>query len=280
VQVDSTFAANTPSYLVVGATGGIGFEVCRLLVASGARVMMAARDESKLAILADQLDCKFFVLDARQFEQVDNCVKAAVEEFGRLDGLVNCVGSLLLKPAHLTSEDDFADVLLTNLKTAFACVRAGARVMRENGGSLVLTSSAAARIGLANHEAIASAKAGIVGLTLSAAATYARQKIRVNCVAPGLVQTDLTKSVTSNELSRNASLALHPMGRLGLANDVASAIVWLLGEQSAWITGQVLAVDGGLSALKLQSAPQKLGEQSQDSAQGLAAKAHSVSSNK
>jgi NAD(P)-dependent dehydrogenase (short-subunit alcohol dehydrogenase family) len=122
--------------------------------------------------------------------------------------------------------------------------------MMSSGGSIVLMSSAAARIGLPNHEAIAAAKAGIIGLVYSAAATYAARRVRVNAVAPGLVQTPLTEKITSNERSRGFSLALHPLGRLGEAADIASAIRWLLNPEQSWVTGQVLGVDGGLGTLK------------------------------
>ena len=240
----------TPAYVIFGATGGIGSVLCEKLHASGAKFLLAGRDESKLAALAECFDAKYFVLDARNFEQVDRCIEAGVAAYGHLDGAVNCVGSILLKPAHSTSEQEFSDIIATNLSTAFACVRSTAKVMRERGGSIVLVSSAAARIGLANHEAIAAAKAGIIGLMFASATSYARHRIRVNCVAPGLVETKLTERITNNEASRQASVALHPLGSLGKPSDIASAIAWLLSSQSEWVTGQVLSVDGGLSTLK------------------------------
>jgi NAD(P)-dependent dehydrogenase (short-subunit alcohol dehydrogenase family) len=163
---------------------------------------------------------------------------------------VNCAGSLLLKPAHLTSAQELQDVLAANLVSAFATVRAGAGAMRSSGGSIVLVSSAAGAIGLPNHEAIAAAKAGVSGLMRSAAATYAPYGIRVNAVAPGLVDTPMSRAITANELARNASVAMHPLGRLGTPDDIAEAVCWLLGPQSAWVTGQVLGVDGGLATLK------------------------------
>ena len=104
--------------------------------------------------------------------------------------------------------------------------------------------------GLANHEAIAAAKAGILGLTLSAAATYAGQNLRVNAVAPGLTETPLTAALTSNETSRKFSEAMHALGRLGKPEDVARAIMFLLDPANSWITGQVLEVDGGLSSVR------------------------------
>ena len=122
-----------------------------------------------------------------------------------------------------------------------------ARVLADGGGgSIALVSSAAARTGLANHEAIAAAKAGVIGLTLSAAATYAPKQVRVNCVAPGLVQTPLTGRITGSATASEASRAMHALGRLGEPDDVASALEWLLSPGNAWVTGQVLGVDGGL----------------------------------
>jgi len=116
--------------------------------------------------------------------------------------------------------------------------------------SSALVSSAAARIGLPNHEAIAAAKAAVEGMALSAAATYAKNGIRVNCVAPGLTRTPLTASLTRSEAQLKASVAMHPLGRIGEPDDVAAAIDWLLSPESAWITGQALGVDGGLATVK------------------------------
>jgi NAD(P)-dependent dehydrogenase (short-subunit alcohol dehydrogenase family) len=126
--------------------------------------------------------------------------------------------------------------------------------MKTGGGSIVLLSSAVAQRGMINHEAIAAAKAGVVGLALSAAATYARYNIRVNCVAPGLTRTPLTHVLTKNEVSLKASTALHPLGRIGEPDEVASAIRWFLSPDQSWVTGQVLAVDGGLSSVQARLA--------------------------
>ena len=156
----------------------------------------------------------------------------------------------MLKPAHLTSTADWNATLAANLSSAFGCVRAAGRLLKADGGSVVLVSSAAARVGLANHEAIAAAKAGVIGLMLSAAATYARQRIRFNAVAPGLVRTPLTKGLVSSELAEKASVAMHPLGRLGEPEDVARAIAWLLDPAQGWITAQVIGVDGGLADVR------------------------------
>jgi 3-oxoacyl-[acyl-carrier protein] reductase len=118
------------------------------------------------------------------------------------------------------------------------------------GGVVVLCSSVAAKRGLINHEAIAAAKAGVEGLALAAAASYARYQVRVNFVAPGLTRTGLTRSLTQNEAMTKTSAALHPLGRIGEAAEVASAICWLLGGAQRWVTGQVIGVDGGLGSVQ------------------------------
>ena len=238
------------TYIVFGATGGIGESLCRMLSSRGARLALVARDGEKLQRLADALGATAHPLDATCVGDVDSCVQAAVERYGRLDGIANCVGSLHLKPAHATTEADWLSTIQTNLTSAFAVVRAGAKAMMTTGGSIVLVSSAAARIGLPNHEAIAAAKAGVIGLMLSAAATYAPRGIRVNCVAPGLVRTPMTAQLTRNEASLKASTALHALGRIGEPEDVASAIQWLLSPEQSWITGQVLGIDGGLGSIR------------------------------
>jgi NAD(P)-dependent dehydrogenase (short-subunit alcohol dehydrogenase family) len=244
--------SGTPrSVLILGGTGGIGAALARRLHAEGCRLVLAARDADRLAALGTELDAATLAVDATDPAAVDAAVALAVERFGRLDGAANCVGSILLKPAHLTSPDEFARTIAQNLTTAFNLVRSAARTMvRQGGGSIVLVSSAAARRGLVSHEAIAAAKAGVEALARTAAASYARQGIRVNCVAPGLVRTPLAAALTANEAALKASTALHPLGRIGEPDDVASALAWLLHPAQGWITGEVLAVDGGLAQVQ------------------------------
>lgn len=242
------------SAVILGATGGIGSAVARRLRRTGWQVFLAARSETKLASLAAELDCPYVSLEAASEDSVDACVAEAAERFGHVTGLVNCVGSLLLKPAHLTKYAEWQEVLAANLTTAFVTVKAAARQMKK-GGSVVLFSSAAGRIGIANHEAIAAAKAGVIGLTQSAAATYAARRLRFNAVAPGLVKTPLTQQIWSNPRAAEASTAMHASGRLGEPNDVASIACWLLSEENDWVTGEVFSVDGGLATVRAMPRP-------------------------
>ena len=229
------------NFLVVAGASGIGACVVSQLHAAGHSVLTTARDNQKIK--------PDFVLDATDFAAVETVFAEAQARLGGLDGVVNCAGSLLLKPAHLTSAEQYHQVVQASLTTAFAIVRAAGKTMTQ-GGSVVLLSSAAALDGFANHEAIAAAKAGVIGLMLSAAASYAPQKLRFNAVAPGLVETPLTVQLTGNAGARKISEMMHPLGRIGTPEEVARAIVFFLLPENDWITGQVLAVDGGLSRVR------------------------------
>ncbi len=236
--------------LVLGASGGIGAATCRQLVGGGARVMMAGRNTDTLGSLATELGAEYQAVDATDIQAVAELVESTRERLDGLDGVANCVGSLVLKPAHVTTPEEWHDTVATNLTSAFAVVRAAAKAMISSGGSIVLVSTAAAAVGLANHEAIAAAKGGVEGLALSAAATYASKGVRVNVVAPGLTETPMTRRITANEKSAETSRRMHALGRLGQPEDVARAIAFLLDPESSWITGQVLGVDGGLARVR------------------------------
>jgi NAD(P)-dependent dehydrogenase (short-subunit alcohol dehydrogenase family) len=243
------------AYLVVGGAGGIGTAVVEGLKARGADVMACGRDAARLEALRAATGAVTCQLDATDGAAVTATLKAAATQLGRLDGVVNLAGAILLKPAHLTTDPEWAEQIALNLTTAFMVVRAAATVFpslpeQAEGRSIVLMSSAAARLGLMNHEAVAAAKAGVQGLALAAAATYAPKRIRVNVVAPGLVRTPLTRRITASEPALRASEAMHPLGRIAEPRDVASAIVWLLSPESAFVTGQVLGVDGGLGTVR------------------------------
>ncbi len=236
--------------VILGATGTIGSGLARRLVSEGKSVFLVGRNEERLQALANELNAKYAVANMANSDSLSEVVADAVQSGMVVDSFVNCIGSILLKPAHITSDAEFREVVETNLFSAFATVRCAGKALREHGGSVVLISTAAAKLGIASHEAIAAAKAGIEGLARSAAASYASSNIRFNVVSPGLVKTDLTKRIWEAPAMASASAELHALGRLGEPEQIVSLIAWLIAPENHWITGQVIAVDGGLSSVQ------------------------------
>lgn len=235
--------------VVIGATGGIGSQLCEMLDASGWTLVLAGRDPDKLGHLQQSLGSSVestHALDASDFGEVDELLA----EHKDATALTNLAGSILLKPSSSTSREEFDMTITQNLTTAFACVRAAGKHMRRSGGSVVLMSSCAAQIGLSNHEAISAAKSGVEGLVRSAAASYANNNIRFNAVAPGLVETPLASGILASEPARRASESMHPLKRIGQPQEIARVIAMLLDPGSSWITGQVIGVDGGMATVR------------------------------
>lgn len=237
---------------ITGANGGIGSALARKLASAGTKLVLAGRNTTALEALASEIGAKALICDFTNPEEVGICVTAALEELGTIEAAAHCIGSILLKPAHLTSVDDWKAVMDTNLNSSFYLLNKLARPMMKAGGSIAFVTSIAAEKGLSNHESIGAAKAGLAGLTRSAAATYAKNQLRVNCIAPGLVDTPLAAPITGNEAAKKFSEAMHPLARLGTAEEIANALFFLLSPENTWITGQSLSVDGGLSSLQVK----------------------------
>lgn len=238
---------NQKNYIIFAGTSTVGQDLIRKLKIFNCNVFFTSRDQSKAQKIAEEFGYKYEICpDLSDFEAVDNIFKKAKEEFESIDGVVNFSGSILLKAAHQTKYQEYLDVINKNLTTAFAITRGCGKYI-TNGGSVVFISSIAGSIGIANHEAIASAKSAIEGLIRSAACTYAQKNIRFNAVAPSLTQTNLSKMITENEMMLKASQAMHPLGRIGNKEDVSRACSFLLNPENDWITGQVIRLDGGFS---------------------------------
>ena len=244
-----SFNPEKPVTLIIGATGGVGQVLAKRLLPK-ATLILAARNVERLDALGNELGALTLPLDATSSASIDQAFEKIQGTHGRIDQVILAVGSILLKSAHRTTDEEWHSTININLNSAFYVVRAATKIMQRQpeGGSILLFSTAAAQIGFANHEAIAAAKAGIEGLAKAAAASYASRKIRINVIAPGLVETPLALPITSNATALEASRQMHPLGRIGQPGDIAPLAESIL--ESTWMTGQVVVIDGGLSGLK------------------------------
>ncbi|MBM3260474.1 MAG: SDR family oxidoreductase [Candidatus Sericytochromatia bacterium] len=237
--------------MVVGATGGIGAALARRLVARGDRVALVARGAERLEALGTELGGAVVALpaDAGDSTSMEAAVREAEAAFGPVDGLAHAVGSILIRPMHLTRLEDLDAAFHANVRTLWNAMRAVLPGMQaRRSGAVVAFGSVAGQVGLANHEAIAAAKGAVSALVRSAAITYASSGIRINAIAPALVDTPLAAGLLRSDAARAASMAMHPLGRVGQADEVAALAAHLLSEEAAWMTGQVIGIDGGLGA--------------------------------
>jgi NAD(P)-dependent dehydrogenase (short-subunit alcohol dehydrogenase family) len=192
-----------------------------------------------------------YTCNAVNFEEVKNTIERIGEEHQYIHEYVHFIGSILLKPLHLTSLDEWTQVLDTNLNSIFYSLKSILPIMqKQKTGNIVLVSSVAAQVGLMNHEAISAAKGAVESLTRSLAMTYSNYGIRVNCVAPSLTKTKMAEYLTKNDLAVKATTSLNAIKRIGEPEDVANTISFLLSEKSSFITVQIISIDGGLSHIR------------------------------
>lgn len=239
--------------LILGASSDIASLLARKLHSEGIRVGLISRPGERLERLKSETGFPAVHIESVEHDEIASAVVSMAEQLGPITAAVNLLGTLLLKPAHLTSVEEWRETISVNLDSSFYFLKSVIEMSDPSQLSVVFLSSAAASTGIPNHEAIAAAKAGVEGLARSAAATYASRGYRFNVVAPGLVKTQLTEGVTGSEMSLRASEAMHPLRKLGSPEDIASAIYWLLSTESKWVTGQVLGVDGGLANVRTRA---------------------------
>lgn len=237
--------------LVIGASGGIGSNLVQKLDSENAKLILFSRNKEKLENLNKTLENENIIVsgDAAKFSDLENAVKLGIEKFGRIDSLIHAVGSIFLKPIHNTDEEIFRNTIELNLISPFLAIKSVIKHMIDKkSGNVVVISSVAGSKGLMNHESISAAKGGLESMIRSASVTYAKKGIRFNGVALGLVDTPLSKFLTENPISKKVSESLHPMGRIGNPNDVVNAILYLASDDSSWVTGTIIPVDGGMKA--------------------------------
>lgn len=235
--------------LIGGITGGIGSSVAKLLSSQQHTVMGFARSDDKLTALKSESPAiQTLNADATDTSDLKNTFKAAHEAMGSIDVYIHAIGSIIIKPAHLTNQTQWLDTLNINLSSAFYALKEAVAIMqKQSHGSLIFYSSTAARIGIPNHEAIAASKAGIEALVRSSAATYSNRNIRFNCIAPGLTDTELAKPITSNPQALEISKKMSPLNAIAQPQDIANLTAWLASDSANFVTGQCFTVDGGIS---------------------------------
>lgn len=241
----------TDRFLIYGGSGGIGAAVATSLLARGASVHLAARDEGRLTAAASRLGASYSVADVNDESSLAAATEAATAGAGTLKGLAYAVGTINLKPAGRLTDEDVLNDFTVNALGAFRAIKAALPALKaaEGGASILLFSTVAVAQGFTAHASVAMAKGAIEGLTYALAAELAPH-IRVNCIAPSLTRTPLAKALTANETMANAIAALHPLQRLGEPADIGPLGALLLSDDAGWITGQIIGVDGGRSTLR------------------------------
>ncbi len=236
--------------LITGASGGVAMAIADNLRADGWQLALASRNIDKIAVSQNE---KIIAADVSTEVGAELAMQQAIEFFGVIpDAVVNCAGAILIAPIARTTEAQYRACLSANLDTAFfvSKIYASALQKAKQGGALILFSSVAAASGVGNHAAIAMSKGAIEALVRSLAADFSGIGLRVNAIAPGLMQTPATERMVSNEAAAKQIAAQYPLGRYGHASDAANLATFLISERAPWITGQIISVDGGFSAVR------------------------------
>jgi len=231
-------------YLIFGATGSVGSSLAEQLKNSGNDIHLVARNESEVKIIAEKLGCSYTVVDVVE----DGFIEKIKSDINDIKGVAYCVGSIDLKPLRMVTEADMNKCMKLNLYSAIEAIKGFQESLKKNKGSVVLFSTVAAQRGFTNHTIIASAKAAVEGLTVTLAAEFA-PNIRVNCIAPSLSKSKIAEPMLKNSAVAEGIAKAHPLKRLGEGKDSAALAKFLITEESSWVTGQIIAVDGGRSKL-------------------------------
>ena len=233
-------------YLIFGATGSVGSNLAKLLSHANKEIHLIGRNDVELEKLSSELGCNYTVLDILS-DDINENLKNEFEDID-LAGIAYCIGSIDLKPLSKANKDDFIKCLKLNFFPIVEVIKTFQENLKKNKGSIVLFSTVAAQRGFTNHSIIASVKGAIEGLTVSLAAEFA-PNIKVNCIAPSLTNSKIAEPILKNKIVAEGIAKAHPLKRIGEGKDTAAMAKFLLTEESSWITGQIIGVDGGRSTL-------------------------------
>jgi NAD(P)-dependent dehydrogenase (short-subunit alcohol dehydrogenase family) len=237
--------------LITGATGGLAQSLAENLTKDNYQLVLVSRNSEKLQEIYGDKHTQI-IADCSNFKGVKQIFDEVAERNITLDSLAHCVGNIKLGSLHRTSEADFFDCISTNLFSAFFTLSGFVEHLKKSSshGAAVFVSSAAASIGIPNHEVISAAKGGLEALVRSAAASYASSNIRINAVSPGIMETPASANLLTSDLMREVAAKQYPIKGIGSADEVADLIAWLLSEKAQRVTGQVWSIDGGFSSIR------------------------------
>ena len=230
--------------LIFGATGAVGSSLAKLLKDSSQEAHLIGKNEEEVSKLADQTGFSFSVSDVLE----DNFIEKIEQDLNetQISGIAYCVGSIDLKPLNLISRKDVLKCFSLNLFPIYDIVKKFHQNLKTNKGSIVLFSTVAVKQGFPNHSIISPAKASLEGLTLSLASEFS-PNVRVNCIAPSMSNSKMASKILKNPKIAEGIAKQHPLKRVGEGKDIAALAKFLLSEESSWITGQIIGVDGGRS---------------------------------
>ena len=240
--------------IVTGAGSGIGRSIALTFAREGAKVVVADLNEKGGLETVDLVkkekeEAIFVKVDVSQAENIDQMVEVCLKEFGQVDILVNNAGIVKMSPLHETTEEDWDKILGVNLKSVFLSSKKVLPIMLSQGkGKIINVASIAGLVGFSNLGAYCASKGGIIALTREMALEYAPKKINVNCIAPGVIKTAMTKEMLADEPTRKSLESSTPYPRLGEPEDIAQAAVYLASDESDFVNGEILVVDGGRMA--------------------------------
>ena len=235
--------------IIVGGSGSIGAALANELIKENYLIHLIGRDEGSLKEIANKISCEYSIADVLNIGEL----KSTLEKIdGNIYGIAYCVGTINLKPFKIAEEEEYIESFKINTLGAVTSIKTVLPHLTQNNGSVLLFSTIAVKQGFTNHAIISSSKGAIEGLTLALAAELA-PNIRVNCIAPSLTMSKMSKPIVSNEKIKKAIEMMHPIPRLGEGDDYSKIGCFLLSDNNKWMTGQILHIDGGRSTLRLKA---------------------------